>query len=471
MNKQRKGLLVVASLFGLVFVAGAIFLVTRLDPDKLGQKLKGQISKTYDLELQINGEIEFSFFPPGASFTEILVRDGDWELLTAQRVWARVALLPLFHREIRLTSLTLDDPVWSIRPGQKVLFPWQEAQRAGSRSGYPEISIKNGRILYLKKDSGAKAELTGLNLKLKDPAWDEAGHVTLKGDIRADRLRIGRLDISDLSGSLDGKGQTYRIEALRGNLFGTDATGMLEIGLQGSEPTWSGEIIAEGLSLGKLCQALAGETLFEGQANLRVTMSQAGSGSDFDSLDGRITMSGKNITQYGFNLDRSISKFRASRNIFNAVDIGLYAFAGPVGLLVGAGLDVANMAWNINSGDRQIIEEFSFDWQVEGGEARTQDVALRTQNNRLALNGAVDLSTQHYNDMTLGLLNDKGCAEFTETISGSLTQPVLNKSAMLSTLANSLLDVFRQGWEIIDPTDCQPFYEGSVAHPEAAKAD
>jgi hypothetical protein len=37
---------------------------------------------------------------------------------------------------------------------------------------------------------------------------------------------------------------------------------------------------------------------------------------------------------------------------------------------------------------------------------------------------------------------------------------------MLGTLAGSLVGVLRKGWEILDFTDCTPFYEGAVAHPD-----
>jgi hypothetical protein len=84
----------------------------------------------------------------------------------------------------------------------------------------------------------------------------------------------------------------------------------------------------------------------------------------------------------------------------------------------------------------------------------------------VAFTGTIDLSRGSYDGLTLGLLNAEGCAELTEKISGPLTSPAVEKVSMLGTLAGSLVDVLRKGWEILDFTDCRPFYEGAVAHPD-----
>jgi uncharacterized protein involved in outer membrane biogenesis len=270
--------------------------------------------------------------------------------------------------------------------------------------------------------------------------------------------------VLDLNGAVAGEGGLFRLEPLRCGLFGSEAKGRLEVDLRGAHPAWSVEIAAEELSLAELSRALAERPLYEGTVEMRASLSGQGPGRIVDTLDGAVTISGTDLIQHGFDLDGFIRNLRASRDI-DMVDIGIYAFAGPVGVLVGKGVDVAGMAWTAGQEGRQDIEELVFTWSLQNGVARAEDVAFRTRENRVAFTGTIDLSRGSYDGLTLGLLNAEGCAELTEKINGPFASPAVEMASMLGTLADSLVGVLRKGWEILDPRDCLPFYEGAVAHP------
>jgi len=38
----------------------------------------------------------------------------------------------------------------------------------------------------------------------------------------------------------------------------------------------------------------------------------------------------------------------------------------------------------------------------------------------------------------------------------------VEKTGMLRTLAGSLLGILKTGWDLLDPGDCKPFYQGTV---------
>jgi AsmA protein len=463
MSRQRK-LLVILAFLAIVVLAGVGFLVSSLDSEAIRESLESRLEASSGLQVRMPGTVELHLLPPGASFADITIADGEREILTAKRIRAGIALLPLLRREVRLSSLVLDEPMLSLSRDSGAWI-----------SGGPDtttdyfavgsVSVRNGAVRYSDAPGGTEMELDGLELELEKLARDEAGHISFSGDLRADRLGIGRVEMLDLNGAVAGEGNLYRLEPLRCSLFGSEAKGRLEVDLRGAHPAWRMEIAAGELSLAELSRSLAGLLLYEGTVEMRASLSGQGPGRIVDTLDGTVRISGTDLIQNGFDLDGFIRNFRASRDI-DLVDIGVYAFAGPVGVLVGKGVDVAGMVRAAGNEDRQVIEELVFNWSLQDGVARAEDVAFRTQENRVAFTGTIDLSRGRYDGLTLGLLNAEGCAELTEKISGPLTSPTVEKVSMLGTLAGSLVDVLRKGWEVLDFRDCPPFYEGAVAHPD-----
>jgi hypothetical protein len=78
--------------------------------------------------------------------------------------------------------------------------------------------------------------------------------------------------------------------------------------------------------------------------------------------------------------------------------------------LIGKGVDVTSLAYTVSQSDQQQIEKLVFNWSLIEGVAKTEDVAFRTKENRLAFSGSINLAKEHYDGLTLGLLNAYGCA-------------------------------------------------------------
>jgi AsmA protein len=469
MSRQRKLLFILAFL-AIIVLAAAGFLVFRLDPEAIKESLERHLEASSGLQqVRMQGTVELNLLPPGASFVDIVIDNGERELLTAKRVRAGIALLPLLWKEVRLSSLVLVEPVLSLRRDKNGQMLLGTPARATADFVVGSVSVRDGTVRYSDAAGGTELELDGLELELETLRREE-GRFSISGELRAGRLGIGRVEVLDLNGSLAGEGNLYRIESLRCGLFGSEAKGSLEVDLGGAHPAWRGELAAGEISLADLSRALADRPLYEGTVEMRVSLFGQGPGRIVDTLNGTVRISGTDLIQHGFDLDGFIRNFRASRDI-DLLDIGIYAFAGPVGVLVGKGVDAAGMVWAAGQQERQVIEELVFSWSLEDGAARAEDVAFRTRENRVAFTGTIDLSRGNYKGLTLGLLNAEGCAELTERINGPLASPAVEKVSMLSTLAGSLVGVFRKGWDILDFRECRPFYEGAVGHPAGGKKD
>jgi hypothetical protein len=115
------------------------------------------------------------------------------------------------------------------------------------------------------------------------------------------------------------------------------------------------------------------------------------------------------------DLDREFARFEASQ-AFDLLDVGAVFFAGPFGLLVTKGYDFSTIARGTEgSGD---IRTLVSDWKVEGGVARAQDVAMATNENRIALQGGLDLVNDRFDDVTIALIDAKGCVKVRQRLRG-----------------------------------------------------
>jgi hypothetical protein len=137
--------------------------------------------------------------------------------------------------------------------------------------------------------------------------------------------------------------------------------------------------------------------------------------------------------------------------------------AGPAGLLVTKGYDFASVAQGAQ-GDSQIRTLVS-DWSVERGLARAKDVALATPANRVAIKGGIDLVADRFQDMTVALIDAKGCARVQQQIEGTLKKPVVEKPSPIEAIAAPAVRLLKKGAELVGADSCDVFYAGAVPAP------
>ena len=158
------------------------------------------------------------------------------------------------------------------------------------------------------------------------------------------------------------------------------------------------------------------------------------------------------------------------------------------------------------------------DSYIEDGEFYCYDCAVKTQKNRIAIKGAIDLNSTKFHYFEVGLLRNNGCAFFVQDIKGSVKKPEveLAKASLslvtgtVKSVGNVLKDGVNFGTSLISKTgdmigdgidastsyipvvnkatgavsgtittitdatddanhmmttECQPFYRGVVSHP------
>jgi AsmA protein len=472
MSRQRTLFLSLAAA-ALLALAAATLLVTRIDLAALTQRLEVRLSAAFGLEVKVLGETRLRLWPwPRAVIADILVRAGETEVLRVPRATATIALLPLLRGQVRVANLTLEEPVLTVRrDADGSITPRWKEKRKKAEPGQAQpplpvakITAAGGTIHFIDRVTDSVAELDGISLELEDLHRGADGRLAFAGGLRAERLRVNRIEMRQLRGTLSAEKGVYRAAPMRGILYGSEATFSLETDRSGAHPVWRLELAAEGLSLAELFRSLAGRALYEGQVDMRMNLSAAGPGRLVNHLDGTVEVTGKHLTQHGFDLDGVVRSLRESDQV-DLVDVGAYLVAGPIGALLTRGFDLAGTYRELHEEKSQAIEQVAFHWTIENGIARTKDVALRTRENRVAVHGAIDLAQRRYDGITLAVLDSQGCAKLTEEISGPLAKPSVQPISLLRTLTGPLAGLLKKVRDIIEPGECVPFYGGSVTHP------
>ena len=93
-------------------------------------------------------------------------------------------------------------------------------------------------------------------------------------------------------------------------------------------------------------------------------------------------------------------------------------------------------------------------------------MAFSTKHNRVALKGGVNFAEERFEDVTIALIDAKGCAKVKQKMHGSIQKPVVEKPLFLVSLAGPALNLFKNGKELLTRGKCEVFYAGSVPAPK-----
>ena len=180
------------------------------------------------------------------------------------------------------------------------------------------------------------------------------------------------------------------------------------------------------------------------------------------TADGEVSLRGENLTLDGVDLDRTFSRYEASQS-FNLVDVGAFFFAGPFAPLITKGYNFASLFQG--SGGSSRIAVLVSDWEVERGIARAKDVAMTTNENRIALVGNLDFVNERFNDVTVAVVDGEGCAKVRQKIRGPFRKPEVEKVSILQSVEGPALNLLKQAKDLFGGK-CEVFYAGSVAPPK-----
>jgi uncharacterized protein involved in outer membrane biogenesis len=297
-----------------------------------------------------------------------------------------------------------------------------------------------------------------------DGEVDFLRRISFSGSAGAGEMRTENLVVTDLKSAVAGKDGVLDLNAVTMRLFGGEGSGSVRADLSDSVPRYRVRFSLSRFRIEEFFKDLSPKVVAEGPMDLSATLSMRGKTANEmkRTADGEISLRGENLTVTGVDLDRTFSRYEATQS-FNLVDVGAFFIAGPFAPLVTKGYNFASLFRESGGGSR--IRALVSDWAVERGIARAKDVAMATNENRIALMGSLDFANERFIDLTVALLDGRGCAKLRQKIRGSFRKPEVEKVQFFQSVAGPVLKLFKQAEKLLGG-NCEVVYAGSVAPPK-----
>jgi AsmA protein len=175
---KRLGYFVLAVVAAGVVIYGAVnYLVS---PDAVRRQVLAEIHAVTGLDPSLSGAASVSLFPTGSvSFADVTLGDAKRPALTAERLTARLRLIPLLAGRVEISDVTLERPTIAIDVDANGGTNWSglvetltRSQTAGPLrvAAFSEMRIENGTILLHSPSQQVNEALTGVEFSLAWPS-------------------------------------------------------------------------------------------------------------------------------------------------------------------------------------------------------------------------------------------------------------------------------------------------------------
>jgi hypothetical protein len=473
--RRRKGLIIASGIVVLIVVA-AIVTVLRFDINSYKAQIETAASETIGLDATISGGMRLSFFPFGLSAKDIRVANKGGEILSLERLKLRAELMPLLKKELRVTGCELVKPAITIVKDAQGRYNFEKTQEEPAK-GKPraafslsDLKVSKGSLVYLDKKTGEKTELREINLAIADLSVAGAPgpmmrNVSFAGTMECKELRRKDLKIDNIKGHIKAAKGVFYLNSLTMNIFGAKGEGDITANEAEAEAEYRINLTVSKLDFEKLQESFGAKRLIGGKGDLvaSLTVIDKKGRSLISGTNGTLSLRGNNLITHTVDLDKVLSAYETSQR-FNLVDVGAFFIAGPLGTAALKGYRYGDVYYQ-TLGGRGTITRFVSHWKIKNGQAEATDCAFSTPHNRVALKGGLNLVRERYNNVTIALLDEKGCAKFKQGISGPFGAPQVNALSAVQSLAEPIFDLYRTSKRFVQGGKCEVFYSGSVQQP------
>ncbi len=327
-----------------------------------------------------------------------------------------------------------------------------------------------GVLVYFDKKAGEKTELKEINLAIKDlSVMDTSGviirNIAFTGNLDCKAIQKKDLNIDNVKSPIKVEKGVIYLTPLTMDIFGSKGEGDVTADKSEVDAVYKINLKVSKLDFAKLQESFVAKKVIGGNGDLyaSLTMKEKGSRTLMSGMDGTFSLRGDNLVIYTMDLDKVLSSFETSQN-FNLVDVGAFFIAGPLSSIALKGYRYGDV-YNQTRGGQGTITQFNSHWKIKQGVADASDCALATRHNRVALKGNLDLLNERYENVTVALLDDKGCAKFKQSITGPFGSPKVGAVSAVESLAGPISSLYRKAKRFIQGGKCEVFYKGSVQQP------
>jgi AsmA protein len=475
MSRSLKVILFAVGGFVGLLVLVALALLLFVDANAYKPRLEAVASGALGMEVSVGGRLGFGLFPGmRVTLQDVTIRNRGKDLATVQQASLGIDLLPLLQKEIRIGKIALKHPVISIERDRNGKFNFEQPVVAGAvlpALDLARLTLSDAILVYTDNQSGQGFEAGDCNLDLRrlrlaDGARpDLMKRLSFAAQLACGEIRKNDFTVSDLKFTASGKHGSFELKPVTMHFLGAQGSGSIQADFSGSVPRYHVRYALPQFRSEEFFKTLSPRKVAQGPMDFSAKLSMQGKTVNEmkQTADGEASLRGENLTLDGIDLDRVLSRIESSQN-FNLVDVGAFFFAGPFGLAVTKGYDFASIFQG--SEGRSEIRTLVSDWKVERGVAQARDVAMATNQNRIALHGGLDFVNERFDDVTMAIIDAKGCATVRQKISGSFQKPAVEKPNILMSLTGPARRLLKKGRNLFPGGECEVFYAGSVAPPE-----
>lgn len=468
-----------SAIIGLAVIA-AIALLRLLDMDAYKARFEEAASDTMAMEVSVAGHLRIGFLPSlHVTLEDVHIRSRGTEVARASEARIGIAGFPLLRREIRIKSLLLEQPNISIERDQDGRYNFGKSALAREPSTdliVPEIAFSDGTLRYVDRQSGEEFEADDCSLVVHQLHRSSSEHPGIIRDLAGaatfgcGEVRTKSYVVSALKFSATGQHGVFEVEPFTMTVFDGYGKASIRADFTGDVPLYNVRYELAQFRVERFLENLSAHSAAEGSMDFSAHLSMRG-GTVHDltqSMQGRITLRGNDLILNGYDLDPAFARYESSQT-FNLVDLGALFFAGPVGLAITKGYNFAGILQGTDG--RSAIRVLVSDWDVDRGVARSLDVAMATDRNRVALQGGLDFVNERFEHVTVALLDERGCIRAQQAIHGSFRQPVIEKPSTISALTGPVADLLGRLGRLFQNGECDVFYAGSVNAANEAQSD
>ena len=477
MSRSSKFILLVAGgLIGLaVLVAAVAALVLRANAKP---RLEAVASEALEMEVVASGGLAVGFLPGlHVALADVHARKRGIEIASADEVAIGVGLLPLLRGEIRIRTIGLKRLRVAIERDLDGILNVSKSPKAKGIYPVPavtKLSVSDATLLYVNRQSGNVVKVAECNLDVsrlrfsstKSPALLK--NLSFAATLACARIQTAEIGTSDVQLSVDGEDGIFNFDPVKMRLFGGQGTGNVRADFSGAMPVYRVHYELAKFRIDEFFRFLSPKSVGrknvgDGSMDFSASLSLQGRTTEAlkQSAAGKASLDGGNLRLEIGDLDRKFSRYESSQS-FNLVDMGAFFFAGPLALGVTKGYDFARIFEG--GGGTTTIRVLVSNWRVERGVAHATDVAMATKENRVALKGGLDFVNGRFDEVTVALIDAKGCARARQRIRGPFRRPEIEEPQVLSTLSGPARKLIKQAGELFGGK-CHVFYAGSVAPP------
>lgn len=472
-SKSSRVALLAASVVAVivVVVATATALLLRVNAKP---RVEAIASEVLGMEVRVGGRLAIGFLPGlHVSLTDVHVHSHGAEVATAGEVDLAVELMPLLRNEIRTDQIGLKRLTITIerdRNGKLDADAFYKTTRVPPTLAVERVSVSEATLAYADEQSRKGFTVAGCNLDVSGmrlspgASSDLLQNLSLTAKLTCRQIRAKDFTASDLRLSLDAQNGVFQFDPVTVQLFGGQGSGTVRVHFSDFVPIYQVRCRLTQFRLEEFLKSSAPKSLGEGSMDFSATLTLRGNTAAalISTVDGQASLHGDDLRLAIGDLDETLSRYESSQS-FNPVDVGAFFFAGPLGLAITKGYNFARI-FQGTPGTTSIRTLVS-DWQVEHGLAQARDVAMATSHNRIALRGGLDFVSGQYDQVTVAVIDAKGCAAVQQKVHGSFMNPVAEKPNVIGALTGPTRTLLRQARRLFGGK-CAVFYSGSVAPPK-----